>query len=68
MRNIYTRDDIKYIEEEFLESCPFCGCKAKFISVGISGYSVRCTNRACEAEQAVYPDIHLAIARWNTRA
>lgn len=68
MRNIYTRDDIKYIEEEFLESCPFCGGKAKFISVGTSGYSVQCTNIACEAEQAVYSDIHLAIARWNTRA
>lgn len=50
-----------------LKDCPFCGYKAEMFYVGSSNYVIRCSNRACRAEQDVYRGIDEAARRWNTR-
>ena len=55
------------IDDSDLKSCPFCGHKAELRSVGISAWTVRCTNKACYAELAAYRDPLTAILKWNMR-
>lgn len=50
-----------------LDECPFCGADPEVRRVGGSSYSIRCSNRPCMAEQAVYSTLNEAAMRWNTR-
>lgn len=55
------------IDDSNLKPCPFCGRKAELRSVGVSAWTVRCTDRACYAELAADRDPLTAILKWNMR-
>lgn len=55
------------IDFNSLKPCPFCGHKADLRPVGVSGWTVRCTNRACYAEIASDLDPQTSIIKWNMR-
>jgi Lar family restriction alleviation protein len=52
-----------------LKPCPFCGSKAKIITVGIHGYNeqfvIHCMN--CYAETTQYAALSFVIEAWNKR-
>jgi hypothetical protein len=55
------------IDTNGLKPCPFCGHIAELRPVGVSEWTVRCTNRACYAEIAACLDPQTAIIKWNMR-
>lgn len=50
-----------------LDTCPFCGFEPKINRIGLSGYTICCTNRSCKAEQCVYSTLAEAARKWNGR-
>ena len=47
--------------------CPFCGYNGELFTFGGDYYFIRCSNRACQAEQNVCHTEENTVARWNRR-
>lgn len=56
------------IDNKLIKSCPFCGYSAEFKRVGVSGWTIRCSNKGCYAELAAYANPETALINWNRRA
>jgi len=59
---------IEYTNQEVdLEDCPFCGSDPIVKRLSLDSWFIRCSNKMCMAEQAVYRSLSEAAIHWNHR-
>ncbi|ELK4605707.1 Lar family restriction alleviation protein [Enterobacter hormaechei] len=57
---------------EEIKPCPFCGCKAEWMShqfngIDFCGYQIACTSPSCQATGRFSGQRQKALAAWNNR-
>lgn len=54
--------------KEELKSCPFCGCKAKFVLEKPFQSPIQCTQPACGATMPNFGSNKSTVIAWNARS